>query len=93
MDNEKIKIYIEDLLKENNCLFAMNENIQEKRKSLKKELNDLCDGYGTIEDMKKMGSLCGRLVGMAMVYRQNRKDIKKNLMLIDGLKNGKINEI
>lgn len=93
MDNEKIKIYIEDLLKENKSLFAMNEDIQERRKALKNELLLLCDGYGTIEDMKKMGALCGRLVGMAMVYRQNRKDIKKNLMLIEGLKNGKINEI
>lgn len=93
MDNEKIKIYIEDLLKENKTLFAMNEDIHVRRKALKKELNDLTDGFGTIEDFNKMGSLCGRLVGMAMVYRQNRKDIKKNLMLIEGLKYGKIKEI
>ena len=93
MEQDKIKIYIEDLLKENKTLFAMNEDIQERRKALKNELLLLCDSYGSEEDMKKMGALCGRLVGLAMIYRQNRKDIKKNLMLIEGLKNGKINEI
>ena len=90
---EKINIYIKDLLKENKTLFAMNEDIQERRKTLKNDLLLLCDSYGSEEDMKKMGVLCGRLVGLAMVYRQNRKDIKKNLMLIEGLKNGKIKEI
>ena len=87
IEREKIKIYIEDLLKENNTLFAMNQDIQERRKALKNELLLLCDSYGSEEDMKKMGALCGRLIGLAMVYRQNRKDISKNLALIQGLKN------
>ena len=52
MDNEKIKIYIEDLLKENKTLFAMNEDVQERRKALKNELLLLCDSYGSEEDMK-----------------------------------------
>ena len=90
---EKNKIYIEDLLKENKTLFAMNEDIQERRKALKNELLLLCDSYGSEEDMKKMGALCGRLVGLAMVYRQNRKDISKNLALINGLKHEIITEI
>ena len=93
MEQDKIKIYIEDLLKENKCLFAMNEDVQEHRKALKNELLALCDSYGTTEDFKKMAILCGKLVGMAMIYRQNRKDIRKNLALIEGLKNGTIKEI
>lgn len=93
MEQEKIKIYIDDLLKENQCLFAMNEDIQTKRKELQRKLIELTNGFGTEQEMKEMGALCGRLLGMAMIYRQNRKDIMKNMALIRGLKNGTIKEI
>ena len=93
MEKDNTTIYIEDLLNENKKLFAFNEDVQQKRKELKHQLLDLCDSYGTTDDFKKMACLCGRIVGMAMVYRQNLKDIRKNKALIEGLRNGTIKEI
>lgn len=90
---DKIKIYIDDLTKENYSLLAMNEKITEQRKALKKRLCDLTDGFGSTDDMKEMGALCGRLLGMAMIFRQNCKDIRKNSAIIRGLRDGSIKEI
>lgn len=91
--DEKVKNYINDLLKENECLFAFNEDLQEHRKQLKQKLFVLLDSDGTIEDMSKMGALCGALCGLASVYKRNRNYIKENLRKIEGLRNGTIKEI
>lgn len=90
---KEIKIYIDDLLKENQCLFAFNEDIQEQRKQLKQKLLLLTESNGTTEDLSKMGGLCGKLCGLAVVYKRNRKEIKENLRKIEGLRNGTIKEI
>lgn len=91
--NPTIKDYCDDLLYENKCLFAMNESIKQYRNTLKKQLLNEMDLVKCDDDLKKIGALVGRIVGLGEIYKKNNREIAENLKKVDGLKNGSLKEI
>lgn len=90
---ENKDIYIQDLLHDNNCYFAQNHGLKERKKELIRDLLNTINRLGNEEDIKKVASLTGHIFGINRVMKENNDSIKANIEKIEGLRHGTIKEI
>lgn len=101
---EKAKIYIKDLLSENNKLLVKREKCYEQIKRLKNRLLENADLVGAlihqhsakeviVDISNNSASIYVRLVQEVALYYDLSAYIEKNLDKVEGLRNGSIKEI
>lgn len=93
MINPTIKDYIKDLTYDNDCMFAQNKSLVEKRRKWEKELLMLLQQKVCDEVNNRIFYLIGRIQIINDTYKTNVRMIRENLRKVQGLRNGTIKDI